>query len=122
MQEALWVLGLLLVFGAYAAVYTVPAMQLVLVGQYVMLKSAAFGIPLELIYFSFLAWALYANHDAPPRWYLRSFEHHARLRPWQRIVILPPFYIGAVAFLGITIGIAISLLGFIAGLGFGDAR
>ena len=119
MQEALWVLGVLLAIGAYAAVRSLPADQLVIAGQFVMLRSAALGVPLEIVYFSLLAWALHANADAPRGWYLRSFEHHFRLRPWQRLWILPPFYAGAVAFLGIVIGIVISLLGFVTLLGFG---
>lgn len=121
MQETLWVLGMLLAFAGYAAVRTVPADQLLIAGQYVMLGSAALGVPLELLYFGLLAWALHANHDAPRRWYLRSFEHHFRLRPWQRLWILPPFYAGALAFLGIVLGIAISLLGFSAAFGLGSA-
>ncbi|MET0388443.1 MAG: hypothetical protein ABW321_20905 [Polyangiales bacterium] len=119
MQEALWVLGLLLAIGAYAAVGAVPADQLVMVGQFVMLRSAAFGVPLEVVYFGLMTWALWANGDAPRRWYMRSFEHHGRLRGWQRLWILPPFYAGALAFLGISLGIVISLLGFVAVLGLG---
>lgn len=114
MLEALWVLGMLLAVGAYAAIVAVPAIQLVIVGQYIMLRSAALGVPLEVLYFSLLAWALRARGDAPRRWYMRSFEHHFRLRPWQRWWILPPFYAGALAFLGISLGIVISMLGFIA--------
>jgi hypothetical protein len=87
-----------------------------------MLRSAALGIPLEIIYFGLLAWALWANGDAPGGWYQRSFEHHSRLQPWQRFWILPPFYAGALAFFGIVVGIAISLLGFVAGFGFGSSR
>ncbi|MEY4578873.1 MAG: hypothetical protein RL701_3576 [Pseudomonadota bacterium] len=121
MQEALWVFGMLLAVGAYAAVRTVPADQLVIAGQYVMLSSAALGVPLEIVYFGLLAWALRANHDSPRGWYLRSFEHHFRLQPWQRLWILPPFYAGALAFLGIVLGIVISLLGFVAVFGFHSA-
>jgi hypothetical protein len=116
MQESLWVLGLLLAVGAYAAVRAVPADQLVLAGQYVMLRSAAVGVPLEIVYFGLMAWALRSNHDAPRGWHLRSFEHHFRLRPWQRVWILPLFYAGALAFLGIVLGILISVLGFGGGL------
>lgn len=109
-------LGILLAVGAYAALRAVPADQLVLTGQYVMLRSAAVGVPIEIVYFGLMAWALYANDDAPRGWYLRSFEHHFRLRSWQRLGILPLFYAGALAFLCISLGIAISVLGFIAGV------
>src|SRR5262249_44931170 len=91
MQEALWVVGLLLAIGAYAAARTLPADQLLIAGQYVMLRSAAVGVPLEVLYFALLAWALHANGDAPRRWYMRSFDHHDRLQPRQRRWVLPPF-------------------------------
>lgn len=114
MQEALWVLGLLLLACAYAVVSAVAGDELLLVGLDVMLSSAAVGIPLELVYFLLLTWALHANRRAAKGWYWRSFEHHASLSPSQRRFILPPFYAGALAFLGIVLGIAICVLGFVA--------
>lgn len=117
MHEALWVLGLLLVVGAYAAIGLVPGDVLVLTGQYVMLGSAAVGVPLELLYFALLAWALRLNGTAPDGWYWRSFNHHHLLTRQQRFLVLPPFYAGALAFLGIALGIAIVLLGFVSVFG-----
>ena len=114
MQEALWVLGIVVVVCALAVARLVPADQLVMFGQQLMLGAAAFGVPLEGLYFTFLAIALHANSDAPSGWYWRSFDHHERLRPSQRWWVLPPFYLGALAFLGIVLGIAISILGFLA--------
>lgn len=114
MQEALWVLGILVIVCALAITRLVAADQLVIGGQQLMLAAAAFGVPLEALYFVLLAWALHANGDAPRGWYWRSFDHHHRLRAWQRYCVLPPFYLGALAFLGIVLGIAISLLGFFA--------
>ena len=118
MQETLWVLGFLLAIAAYVAASTVAPDQLVIAGQFVMFRAAAIGVPLELLYFALLASALRANANAPRGWYWRSFESHSLLRPWQRYWVLPPFYLGAVAFLGIVIGIVISLLGFVTALGF----
>jgi hypothetical protein len=114
MQEALWVLGLLLLACAYAVVSAVAGDALLLVGLDVMLSSAAVGIPLEVVYFLMLAWALHANRRAAKGWYWRSFEHHGGLSPAQRRYILPPFYAGALAFLGIVLGIVICVLGFVA--------
>lgn len=122
MQEALWVLGILVVVCALAITRLVPADQLVLFGQQLMLGAAALGVPLEALYFLLLAWALRANGDAPSGWYWRSFEHHHLLRGWQRRVVLPPFYLGALAFLAIVLGIVISVLGFIAVLSGTDLR
>lgn len=114
MQEALWVLGIVLAVCALAVARIVPADQLVMFGQQLMLGAAAFGVPLEGLYFSLLAIALHADSDAPSGWYWRSLDHHHRLRPSQRWWVLPPFYLGALAFLGIVLGIAISILGFFA--------
>lgn len=117
MHEVAWVLGLLVVVCAYATIGLVPGDVLVVTGQSMMLASAAIGVPLELAYFGLLAWALHANGGAPKGWYWRSFAHHHLLTQTQRRIVLPPFYAGALAFLGIAFGIAIVVLGFIAVFG-----
>lgn len=114
MQETLWVLGLLIVAVAYAAVSSIAGDQIVLFGLDVMLSAAAFGIPLEALYFLLLGVALHINRRATKGWYWRSFEHHDSLSTPQRMYILPIFYTGALAFLGIVIGITICVLGFVA--------
>lgn len=119
MHELLWVIGLVSLIGAWAAVGLVPGDLLVFAGRYVMLGSAAIGVPLELAYFALLAWALHANGGAPKGWYWRSFAHHHLLTARQRLVVLPPFYAGALAFLGIGLGIAIVVLGFVSVFGYG---
>jgi len=117
MHEALWVLGLLILVCAYAAIGIVPGDVLVLTGQRVMLTSAAIGVPLELLYFGLLARALHSRPPAPKGWYWRSFAHHHLLTKSQRLWVLPPFYAGALAFIGIAFGIAIVLLGILSVLG-----
>src|SRR5512144_3151872 len=112
MLELLWVVALLGVICAWSAVALLPGDVLVYAGQAVMLGSAAIGIPLELVYFALLAWALHAHGAAPKGWYWRSFAHHHLLTRCQRWLVLPPFYAGALAFLGIGLGIAIVVLGF----------
>lgn len=119
MQELLWVMGLLSLVGAWAAVGLVPGDVLVYAGQSVMLSAAAIGVPLELLYFGLLAYTLHVNGAAPKGWYWRSFAHHHLLTPRQRLVVLPPFYGGALAFLGIGLGIAIVVLGFFSVFGLG---
>jgi hypothetical protein len=114
MHETAWVVGLVLLIAAYASVGVVPWYELVMLGQSVMLWSATFGIPLELLYFGALALALRANGDAPKGWYWRSFAHHHLLAPAQKPWVLGPFYAGALAFLAIALGIGIVLLGFVA--------
>lgn len=114
MQEALWVIGLLVLIGAYASLGVVPSYDLVTAGQVVMLSAAAIGVPLELLYFALLGWALRANGKAVRGWYWRSFDHHGSLTRAQRPWVLTPFYLGALAFLAIAIGIAAVLFGFVA--------
>lgn len=114
MHEAAWVLGLVLLIAAYASVGIVPWYELVMLGQALMLWAASIGIPLELVYFALLGWALRANGGAPKGWYWRSFAHHHVLAPSQKPWVLAPFYAGALAFLAIALGIGIVLLGFVA--------
>jgi len=114
MQELRWALGLGVMAVLYASLGIVPPFALVGYGRELMLSAAALGVPLELLYFALLGWALWVNGGAPRGWYWRSFDHHelltARQRPW----VLTPFYLGALAFLAIALGIAIVLLGFFA--------
>jgi|SRR5262245_719298 len=111
MHETLWVIALVVLIAAYAAIGIVP---LVAFGQLVMLSAATVGIPLELIYFTLLAWSLHANRTVPPGWYWRSFEHHGLLTPAQRPWVLTPFYLGALSFLAIALGIGMVMLGFVS--------
>lgn len=114
MHELGLVIGLLLLIGAYASVGIVPWFVIVDAGRTLMLSAAALGIPLEVVYFTALGWALRRNGSTPAGWYWRSFAHHHLLTKEQRPWVLTPFYAGALAFAAIALGIAIVLLGFIA--------
>lgn len=116
MTEAVWAVVLLVVLGAVTAARTFAWGELIELGQYVMLHASAIGIPLELVYFALLGLAL-RKHAAYPRgWYWRSFEHHHLLTRAQRLCVLPFFYLGALAFLGIAAGIGLVLLGALTAL------
>src|SRR5262245_29935073 len=114
MPEVLWVLALLLLLGGLSAVQLVPWQNLLGVGYDLMLNSAGIGIPLELVYFVTLALALKHSGRLPHGWYWRTFEHHHLLSRAQRLLVLPWFFTGALAFLGIVFGIAVTVLGMIA--------
>jgi hypothetical protein len=116
MAEAVWALVLLVVLGAITAARTFAWGELIEVGQALMLRASAIGIPLELVYFALLALALRNNPARPRGWYWRSFEHHHLLTRTQRLRVLPFFFLGALAFLGIALGIGLVLLGAIAAL------
>lgn len=116
MPEILWVLALLLLLGALGAVQVVPWSNLLSLGYELMLDSAAIGIPLELAYFTALFLALRRSGKLPAGWYWKSFEHHHLLTRREKLAVLPWFVIGALAFLGIVLGIAITVLGMIAAL------
>lgn len=113
MPELLWVIAVLLVIGAVAAVQLVPWPDLLQLGNDLMLSAAALGVPLELVYFALLALCLRYNGSPPRGWYWRSFDHHHRLGTGQRWLVLPWFYIGALSFLAIVLGIAITVLAMI---------
>jgi len=116
MAEAVWVGLLLLVLGAITAARMFAWGELIELGQALMLRASALGIPLELCYFALLALALRKHPACPRGWYWRSFEHHHLLTRAQRLRVLPFFYLGALAFLGIAIGIGLVLLGVLAAL------
>ena len=114
MPEVLWVLGMLLLLGALGAVRVVPWSTLLDTGYEVMLDSAAVGIPTELVYYVALPVALRYSGVLPRGWFWRPFEHHHRLSRVQKWLVLPWFFTGALAFLGIVFGIAVTVLGMIA--------
>ena len=116
MAEAAWALLLLLVLGAITAARTFAWGELVELGQALMLRAAAIGIPVELVYFALLALAIRKHPACPKGWYWRSFEHHPLLTRAQRLRVLPFFYLGALSFLGIAIGIGLVLLGALTAL------
>ncbi|MDB4975892.1 MAG: hypothetical protein JWN48_4233 [Myxococcaceae bacterium] len=116
MMEAVWALAIVLILGALAAVGLFSWFDLIEAGQVFMLRSAALGIPLELLYFALLALAIGRRADCPKGWYWRSFMHHHLLSRSQRWWVLPWFYLGALAFLGIVLGIGLVMLGLLAAL------
>jgi hypothetical protein len=116
MAEAMWALLLLLVLGVITAARTFAWGDLIEIGQALMLGTSAIGIPVEAVYFALLALALRKHPACPKGWYWRSFEHHHLLTRAQRLRVLPFFYVGALAFLGIAIGIGLVLLGAISAM------
>ena len=61
----------------------------------------------ESIYFAALFASLQQNGEVPKRWYARSFEHHHRLSPRQRWLVLPFFWLG---FVGLSASFFIAVL------------
>jgi hypothetical protein len=114
MAEVLWVLAMLLLIGAFGAIRLVPWVDILWVGKTLMLDSAALGVPLELVYFLALGGALTWTGRRPRGWYWRPFLHHHLLTARQRVVVLPWYVTGALAFVGIVFGIAVTVLGMIA--------
>jgi hypothetical protein len=112
--EALWALGLLVVLGAVTATALFPWQDLLETGQAIMLWAGAVGIPLELMYFGLLAWALGRSRTPPVGWYWRSFLYHDELTRFQKRLILPWFFAGALSFAAIAFGILLVLLAFVA--------
>lgn len=114
MAELLWAAVIALAFGALAATTLVPWDLLVESGMRLMLGSAAFALPIEAVYFALLWRALRRDRPPPRGWYWRTFDHHHLLDRGQRRYVLPLFYVGAVGFAGISLGIGVVLLGFVA--------
>jgi hypothetical protein len=117
MKETLWVFGIVALSSAVTAAGVLPALEIVRTGEGIMLACASIGIPLEIFYFLLLGVALRAGPEpVPGGWFWRPFAHHHLLTPaWYRAVI-PVFAGGALAFLGIVLGVAVVVLGMLAGL------
>ena len=113
MPEIIWVVAVMLLLGAVGAVQVVPWAQLIGSGNALMLDSAALGIPLELVYFVALGVALTYTGRRPRGWYWRPFQHHHLLSRAQKLLVYPFYVSGALAFLSIVIGIAVTVLGMI---------
>jgi hypothetical protein len=111
--EIVWVVAVMLLLGAVGAVELVPWVQLVNSGNALMLDSAAIGIPLELVYFVMLFVALTHSGKRPQGWYWRPFQHHHLLTRPQKLVVLPFYVTGALTFVSIVLGIAVTVLGMI---------
>ncbi len=114
MPEVVWVVGIVLLLGALGLVQVVPWPDLMRAGYDLMLDSAGLGIPLELLYFASLAIALRQSGRLVTGWYWKPFLHHHLLTREQKFLVLPWFITGSLAFLGIVLGIALTVLGMIA--------
>jgi hypothetical protein len=114
MAEVLWVTAMLLLMGAFGAVRLVPWLDILWAGKIMMLGSAGIGVPLEIVYFTTLGAALSWSGRRPAGWYWRPFLHHHLLSPRQKLVVLPWYMTGALAFVGIVLGIGVTVLGMIA--------
>jgi hypothetical protein len=110
----LWAGLVLVALAAVTATVLVPWHALVEAGQGLMLAAATLGIPLELVYFALLGVALGRTGMRPAGWYWASFKHHDLLDDQARRWVMPWFYAGALAFLGIGLGILLVGLGFVA--------
>jgi hypothetical protein len=112
-REAAWSLAILALLGALALVQALGAEALVLFGRDMMVRAAALGLPLELVYFAALGHVLRRSGGAPRGWYWRSFEHHHRLMPGARRWVLPWFYLGTLAMLAIVLGVVLVVLALV---------
>lgn len=119
MKEALWVLGAIALMMLAGIARAVPFLDLIAAGQSVMLYGAAFGVPLEIVYFTALGVSLAGQR--PVGWYWRPFAHHHLLTRSQRVVVLPFYVLGALSFAVATLGIAIVVVAVVtASASFAD--
>ncbi len=114
MLELAWAFLLILALGAVTATVLVPWQGLLETGQVVMVASAAIGIPLEIIYYAALGFLLGRGRTRPAGWHWRSFAYHKELSPRARLIVLPFFFAGALAFLFAALGIGLVFIAFVA--------
>jgi hypothetical protein len=113
-NELAWVLGFVLLLLAVGASQAYPATEVMAIGNALMLRCAAIGLPLEAVYYLLLGVTLTASRLRPPGWYWRPFLHHHLLGRREKLLVLPFFYLGALAFLGIVLGIFVVVIGMVA--------
>lgn len=113
MKETWWVVLALVVMVLLGLVRAVPFLDLIALGQGVMLYGAGFGVPFELVYFAALGMSLGATGRRPAGWYWRPFAHHHLLDANRRWLVLPFYYLGALSFAVATLGIAIVVLSIV---------
>lgn len=114
MKETWWVVLALLVMMLLGAARAVESLDLIAVGQAVMLYGAACGVPLEVVYFAALGVSLGVTRRRPVGWYWRPFAHHHLLDARQRRLVLPFYYLGALSFAAATLGIATVVTAIVA--------
>ncbi len=114
MQELAWASLVLVALGAVTATVLLPWEQLLGAGQSLMLTSAAVGIPLEIVYYAALGILLGYGRERPKGWQWRSFDYHKELSARGKLLVLPFFFAGALAFLLSGLGIGIVVLAFVA--------
>jgi hypothetical protein len=115
MRELSIAIGLLLLLGLFGLATLYEPSKVLLAGQRLMLWSFAVALPFELAYFAALGLVL-RRKGPVPRWYLRSFDHHARLTPSERWWVLPWFTVGTLAMAASVVGVVVVLLGALASL------
>ena len=113
MRELSLVIGVGLVLWVLVQVLAIPATTTLLTGQMIMVVGGVLGVPLQLIYFACLGVFL-RRAGAPAGWYWRSFDHHHLLVGYERWLVLPWFYTGALCMVACLIGIAVTVIGVAA--------
>ncbi len=109
--ELIIVGAILLCFAAIAALALAPPLALLKAGVALGIGAAAIGVPLQIIYFAALRAVLNKSGVLPKGWYWRTFAHHHLLNKHQRKFVLPWFWAGFVAFVVVSLGLLIVLLG-----------
>ncbi len=108
MRELGLVFGICLVMGGLCLVVLLDPERVMLAGRSLMLWSAAIAVPLEGLYFLGLFLAR-RRQGAPKGWYWRSFEHHDRLGPRERWLVLGCFVAGGLGMVLATLGVVVVL-------------
>ncbi len=92
-----------------------PALGLLAGGAVLVLVGAMIGIPGGIAYHVALARVLGRRAALPPRWWLWPTSLHGALRPDERRVVMPWFYVGALGFALILVGAAAVLAAVLLG-------
>lgn len=113
--ELALVVAVVLLLVCVSLLSTIGWFTLVRMSLAISVASAMVGIPLEAVYFGMMIFIARREGNWQRGWIWRSFEHHARLSRAQRWVILPFFFLGAMAFAIASLATAATVFGLFLG-------
>lgn len=114
MVETLIVVALLaLLAGAGWAALLLPWQVIVVAGAALAAAGLLFGVPTGFYYHLRLHAQLAPRGVLPARWWWSPVKFHRHLRADERGRVMPWFYAGAIGFLLIVLGCAITLFGLL---------
>lgn len=105
-RELFYASGIVFALLVLSALVMLDPLLVMAWSQQFMVVAAMIAVPFEVAYFVGLRLAL-AREGAPPGWYWRSFDHHHKLGPRERWIVLSFFAIGTLCMVLASLGVVV---------------